>query len=112
MNRKVIGARAKVSIEFDGGLEDLGKVLSKGLQIPDFWIKNDISPPYSPIAMSEAFGFESWLSQIKEENWNYEFEISTMNSPVETGTEYVHDLSEWLRHYIVDICELKAETRK
>ena len=67
MNRKVIGAKVKVCIEFDGGLEDLGKILSKGLQIPDFWIKNDMADPNEVTAMSEAFGFESWLNQINDE---------------------------------------------
>jgi hypothetical protein len=59
MTKEVFGAKAKVYIEYYGELEELGKILSKGLQIPDFWIKNDTDPHHSPAAMSEAFRFES-----------------------------------------------------
>ena len=112
MNKKIFGAKGKVYIKYDGELAELGKVLSMGLQIPEFRIKNDTAPPYSPTAMSEAFGFESWLNQTNDEKWDYEFEISTMHSLLETGTENMHDLSEWLKRYVVDICDIKAETEK
>ena len=112
MNKEVFGAKAKIYIEYDGELEELGKVLSKGLQIPEFWIKNATDPPHSPTVMSEAFGFESWLNKTNNENWNYEFEISTMHSLMETGTDNMHDLSEWLKRYVVDICGIKAITEK
>ena len=61
MNEEIFGAKGKVYIKYNGQLEKLGQILSKGLQIPEFWIKNDTEPPYTPTAMSEAFGFESWL---------------------------------------------------
>ena len=110
MNKEVFGAKAKIYIEYDGELAELGKILSKKLQIPEFWIKNDTKPPYAPIAMTEAFGFESWLNRTPDEKWNYEFEISTMHSLMETGTENMHDISEWLKRYIIDMCDINAQT--
>ena len=62
--------------------------------------------------MSEAFGFESWLHETNDAKWKYEFELSTMHSFMENGTEQMHDLSNWLKRYIVDICKVEAVTKK
>lgn len=109
MDMKVFGAKAKVYIKFDGNLLALGKVISKGLQIPDFWIKDDTELPYSSTAMSEAFGFESWLKKVDDDSWDYKFEMSTMHSTGEMFSGDMYDLSEWLRRYLEDICDLKVK---
>ncbi|MDA9774044.1 hypothetical protein N9B82_03725 [Saprospiraceae bacterium] len=106
----MLGAKAKIYIKYDGELKEVGKIISKGSQIPDFWFKNDTEPPYNSTAMSEAFGFESWLSRTNSKTWKYKFEISTMHNRVETGKTQKYDLSLWLKEYVINICKIDAIT--
>ncbi len=105
---RILGAKGKVFIKYDGNLLSLGKVLSKGFQIPEFYIKTDMDPPHSATAMSEAFGFESWLNQSESHKGTYIFEMSTTNNSMGNGMNEMYDLSGWMAKYVTDICGLES----
>ena len=105
---EIIGAKGKISINSDKDLVSLAQVLSKGFQIPEFYIKTDMDSPHSKTAMSEAFGFESWLYKSDTEKYSYIFEMSTMNNSFENGMNKMHDLSAWMAKYATDVCGLAA----
>lgn len=110
MNKEIFGAKAKVYIKFDGDLIELGEKLSSGLQLPEFYVKTDMDFPHKRLAMTEAFGIESTLTEVTlKGKWTHIFEFSTMHSLTESANDNMHDLSNWLARYIVDICSLDAD---
>ena len=112
MNNKInnLGANATVYLEFEGGLEELGVIISKSLHLPKFWIDTDQNSPHNLTAYNECLGFELFLySSNKIKGYNYTFEMISTTltvSPIET-TPY--DLSSWYLDYFNKICEIKAK---
>lgn len=109
MKSKFFGAKATVFLKFDGNLEEIAKVLSDNLFLPEFWYKNDMDPPHNLCAMTETLGFEVWLQASNDvENYNYIFEIETGMEIEDRMENEMFDLSPWFAKEISRSCEIET----
>ena len=80
---QVYGANGIAYINYNGSIKQLSKELTKGLNIPDFWFKNDTESPFEISAYCETLGFECFLfKSTKKQGYNYCFEMETFDGSV------------------------------
>lgn len=109
MSLKIYGAKVKVLIQFDQGIEEVARKLSNGLELSKIRLDYNEYPPYEMIGMCEVLGFATWLypSNILEK-YQYEFSIETGDCEREINIKQMCDLSLWLARYISKICKLET----
>lgn len=106
---KYNGARAKVYLKFNGTIEELSKLLSKGLIISDFFFDTNEDPPHEVTGQSEALGFSIWLNKAVGINgYDFVLELETNMCLEETFNDLLCDISPWLSKYISEICDLEV----
>lgn len=107
---KVHGAHAKVFIQYDGSLQDLGSKIEKGLNIPALRFENMEDEPYDLVGYAEIFGFEVELKEsLQNDKWsNYQYllKATTTDSFQEIFNDRMFDISLWMARYISLMCEL------
>jgi hypothetical protein len=101
---KIHGAVGNVYLKFNGNINELANLISKGLMLPDFYFDTEEDPPHEKYGMCEAMGFQVWLENSNLiTNYNYKFKIETSDSFKEIFNDQIHDLSLWLARYISKI---------
>lgn len=104
---KIFGAQAKVFMRYEGGIEALSKVISKGLILPDFSVESREDPPYDLTGSGETLGFEIWLNETNLiPGYSFVIEMRTEISNDELSLGQMHDLSLWLGRFISKICDI------
>jgi hypothetical protein len=103
------GAKAKVYLKYEGSIEEVAKVISKCLILPDFWFKTDQDYPHDVNGLCEALGFSIWLNKLSDDNdFDYILEIETNLCLEETFNNLLCDISPWLAKYVSTICKIEA----
>jgi hypothetical protein len=106
---KIFGAKAQVLLRCEHNLEELSKVLSKGLFLPDFIVEFMEEHPFELTASCEALGCQLWLNSTSEfGNYTFILELETELSYSEISLNQMHDLSPWLARFIAKICDIDA----
>jgi hypothetical protein len=109
MDKKLFGARALVYLKYDGEIESLGKLLSRGMEIPEIYFDTGEEPPHEVFGMSEFLGFELWLNKSTSvEGFNFEIEVETFLDVKERFEYEMFDLSAWLAKEISRRCEIET----
>lgn len=104
---KIFGAQAKVFMKYQGNLEELSTILSKGLMLSNFTVEFRQDPPYDLTGSCEALGFEIWLSESNiMPEYSYVIEMQTELSNDELSLGQMHDLSLWLGRFISKMCDI------
>ncbi len=104
------GAKGIAFINYNGNIKELSKELTKGLNTPDFWFKNDTEAPFELNAYCETLGFECFLFKSTEkQGYNYCFGIETEDSLTEIANDRMHVLSPWLSRIIHKLCKLDTD---
>lgn len=108
-NLPILGAKAHIYLKHEGQLEELSKIISKELLLPDFWFKSDQAPPHDVTAMCECLGFEIWLKKSNSvAGYQFSIKLETALSLNESMNNQMHDLSLWLARYIFTVCEIET----
>ncbi|MFN0290484.1 hypothetical protein [Pedobacter helvus] len=103
------GAKAKIYLKYKGSIEDISKVISKGMILPEFYFETDEEYPHNVTSNCEALGFSIWLNKLTDENdFNYILEIETNLSLEESFNDLLCDLSPWLAKYVSEICGIET----
>ncbi|WP_126973421.1 hypothetical protein [Gynurincola endophyticus] len=106
---KYNGANAKIYLKFKGGIEDLSKIISKGMILPDFYFETDIEFPHNITGHCEALGFSIWLNKLTDDNiFDYTLSIETNMSLEYSYNNLLCDISPWMVRYVSEICEIEA----
>ncbi|MFN9301282.1 MAG: hypothetical protein ACK6DA_00790 [Candidatus Kapaibacterium sp.] len=98
--------KSKVYLKYEGNLKEIANLISKKMQIAEFWFKNDHDYPYDTVAYCEPVGFDISLSEIKEHN-KYNYCLTLETTYINMDTECV-DISEWLAKCIYIICNIET----
>lgn len=109
---KIHGAKAKVFIQYEGSLQEMGLQIEQGLQIPALRYENMEDEPYNLVGYAEILGFEVELmeSQHKDKWSDYHFILTatTSDSFQEIFYDRMFDISLWMARYISLVCELST----
>ena len=100
--------KIELKIEFDGNLQELGKLLTNKLSLPDFWYDTSEDPPHVLIGYCEFFGFELEIFSYNINEKLYLLKVFTTDSFDEIANKRIYDLSVWYSKYISYICKLKT----
>jgi hypothetical protein len=106
---KIFGAKAEVYLKYQGKMDDLANLISKGLILPKIKVEPQEYPPHEPIGMCEALGFEVWIEKSTLiSGFHYLIKIETELSLNELVNNQMFDLSPWLARYISKICDINS----
>ena len=104
------GAHARILIQYEGELSALANKLSDALNLREMFIKTIYEPPYVDVALGEAMGWESWLSECEEHGvYNYQLTMRTEDSFEELLGDRMHDLSPWLARIVSILGHVKTK---
>ena len=109
MDKKLFGARALVYLKYDGEMEELAKVLSDKMEIPEIYFDTDMDPPHEVFGMGGALGFQLWLHESTDiEGFNFEIAIETSMDVRDHFDYEMFDLSPWFAKEISRRCEIET----
>lgn len=107
---EIYGAQAKILIQYEGTLQELGSKVEAGLNIFTLRYEHMEDEPYDLIGYAEILGFEIELKEIEEDNkWpNYKYCLTaiTTDSFEEIFNERMFDISLWMARYFSLMCEV------
>lgn len=110
LNNEIYGAYAKVYIQYEGSIQDLGIKFQEEFTMTPLWYQNMEDEPYNLVGYAEIFGFEMQIQYLGEnQKWlGYQFllEATTTDSLEEIMNDYMFDISQWMARYIALICEV------
>lgn len=112
MDKKLFGAKASVYLKYDGEISALAKILSDGLELPEFDIDTDMFPPHEIFGMTETLGFELWLNKSTfVKDFDYIIKIETYMD-IKDDFEYEKfNLSPWFAKEITRRCNIKTHVQ-
>ena len=96
---EIYGVHAKVYISYGGSLEELGKKLSKALNLSNVWYDNDEDEPYDSFGNADTLGFLVTFRKSRDSKWpdyNYLFNVYTSDLVMETFHNRMYDFSQWM----------------
>lgn len=103
------GAKAKIYLKYDGNIEEISKIISKGIVLPDFYFDTDMDPPHFITGHCESLGFSIWLNKVHDDiAFDYLLEIETNMISESVYNNTICDISPWLASYIREICEIET----
>jgi hypothetical protein len=109
MDKKPFGAKALVYLKYDGELEELAKLLSEKMEIPEIYMDSDTDSPHEVFGMGGALGFDLWLHKSTQiEGFQSEFKIRTSMEHRDFMDNEMFDLSAWLAKEISRRCEIET----
>ncbi len=108
-NTNLFGAKALVYLKYDGEMEELARLLSDKMEIPEIYFDTDMDSPHEVFGMGGALGFQFWLNKSTEiEDFNFEVAIETSMEPRDRFDNELFDLSPWFAKEISRSCEIET----
>lgn len=112
-NTNLFGAKALVYLKYDGEMEELAKVLSDKMEIPEIYFDTDMNPPHEVFGIGGALGFQFWLHKSTEfEDFNFEVQIETSMDVRDRFDNEMFDLSPWFAKQISAMCKIETYFQK
>jgi hypothetical protein len=108
-NSNIFGARAKIILQYEGGMKALADLLSTKLLIPKFRIETDQDPPHELLGLCEALGYNIWLNYTEEcPDFLFEVIIETELDHKERFNDQVYNISPWFARHVSTVCQLTS----
>ncbi|WP_411349028.1 hypothetical protein [Paenibacillus sp. WLX2291] len=104
------GAYAKVFIQYNGSLQELGSNIERGLDTTALRFDTTEDEPHDLVGYVESFGFEIELKKVQKQthlsDYQYILSAFTMDSFQEIYDDRMFDISLWMARYISLVCKL------